>query len=275
MGREFSKFQVEKARLDEYSKEVDAWRLLEEAFYLQTAKYKEDMDIWLPHARETEFILQEWAAVLRYGCNYYERAEVLASVHELGDVRMRVDVQGVMRDGPFYVIPPKMMSKADTCLYSAIIDKEYSEEDADFMAASVGRSSYDAAGMDWLKVGFEWFDMERCFVDEHGAAGLSCCLGCELGGFGSDCFSVDDNLMEEMRISANAVVGGGLRLKKLTKAQLARKKQRNKMRLEAFQESLVQRDPFKVASSYSHFVLTFFCHLLLLPACCLPLNPKP
>ncbi len=218
---------------------------------------------WLPTACESEALLQEWAAVFSHGSSIYERWEVRAELECQEDCE---DVLAMITNGV-----PGLLARKESSLRRIICDLPGGQKAASLFGVRSTLRRIVEDRMGWastavaapeevvadLPVNWQlerWYRCEDeiylCAFEEKG---LSLCHGLSLEyGYGYYDFDAGG---DEVCVSARAVVGGGLRRKMLTPAQLQRKKARNSRRMAAFEESLKLRDPEKQVRQ------DFVCHV--------------
>ena len=252
ISREFLFFQAKQLRLTEFSEEYSTLAMLDEGAILDELAHKKTMDHWFPVAQEEEAAL-EWARVLVHGSSTCEQMDIVLGIkyectsmeHMAGmlvgwpdacikyiedmlakdpDARVK-NMQQVLGEGPSVCIEQRRNYWEDCVLSLGLCDG----------ARPCRRFPLDRGE-------------EECDYDSEGNENFYFChrynrLYCYDKGYGVEYWYENDDEDDEVRISANAVKGGGIRRKQLTPAQLKRKIARNAARLEDFNNSLVSRDP--------------------------------
>ena len=249
----FTSFAFELARKDELEDELAQITWLSEGAMLLCHARAFSVARWFEKAEEEDAHM-EWAALFRYGSSWYERNTIMAEFFRTD--RKTARMMGSLHDStPRSCLMVRMQDASENKILNAYIRLELPPSflASDFIISQFfpEKDSYETQ-IDWESesIPYCWMCPESIMDCRYGAKGLSCCFPkeCNVSDL-NDEWDLDDweEAVEEddVRVSANAVVGGGIRRKFLSKEQIKRKKQRNDARKEAFEASLVKKDPLK------------------------------
>lgn len=246
VAREFEVYQIVTARKAELEEEYEACMHLDIGALLMETHRQEAVQRWLFVALEEE-MWTEWAALLVYGSSLCERAEVLEATKDHGMVSV---METLAYSGPGVCCLSKVYDLSQNkylAWYLSLVStgNEFWSRKAGIMHLEVDKSlsSYEPV-LDWEWIGnCSFVDQQVQFMYEHDWQGFSGCFQCE-----KECEACNSD-EGEVRVSANAVVGGGLRKKNLSPKQLEGKILRNAARKEMFEASLCKRDHGRKARS--------------------------